>query len=185
MSAPTSLPARAPRPTAYVGAVRLLKSFTDTSIGLPSFADKAAKAPLNSLLITTTANAMQDTKGRNNDHATLSGCPQGGAASPVLSNVYLDRLDRFIERDILPAYNRGARRTPYRPYMRLWQQACRLERGGERKAGRMLRKQMKTMPSRDPADPGYRRRCARVAWPIAITRAIVCACSGCSSAAKR
>jgi group II intron reverse transcriptase/maturase len=90
-------------------------------------------------------------------HATLSGCPQGGIASPVLSNVYLDRLDRFIEQDILPAHNRGARRTPHRPYMRLWQQACRLEQRGEREAGRALRRQMKTMPSRDPADPGYRR----------------------------
>jgi group II intron reverse transcriptase/maturase len=90
-------------------------------------------------------------------HATLSGCPQGGIASPVLSNVYLDRLDRFIEQDILPAHNRGARRTPYRPYMRLWQQAWRLEQRGEQEAGRALRKQMKAMPSRDPADPGYRR----------------------------
>jgi group II intron reverse transcriptase/maturase len=90
-------------------------------------------------------------------HATLSGCPQGGIASPVLSNVYLDRLDRFIEQDILPAHNRGARRTPYRPYMRLWQQAWRLEQRGEQEAGRALRRQMKAMPSRDPADPGYRR----------------------------
>ena len=90
-------------------------------------------------------------------HATLSGCPQGGIASPVLSNIYLDRLDRFIEQDILPARNRGARRTPYRPYMRLWQQAWRLEQQGEGEAGRALRRQMKAMPSRDPADPGYRR----------------------------
>ena len=90
-------------------------------------------------------------------HATLSGCPQGGIASPVLSNIYLDRLDRFIEQDILPAHNRGKRRTPYRPYMRLWQQACRLEQRGELEAGRELRRQMKAMPSRDPDDPGYRR----------------------------
>jgi group II intron reverse transcriptase/maturase len=90
-------------------------------------------------------------------HATLSGCPQGGIASPVLSNIYLDRLDRFIEPDILPARNRGKRRIPYRPYMRLWQQACRLEQRGEQEAGRELRRQMKAMPSRDPDDPGYRR----------------------------
>ena len=56
-------------------------------------------------------------------HATLSGCPQGGVVSPVLSNIYLDRLDKFIEQTLLPAHNRGARRTPYRPYMRLWQRA--------------------------------------------------------------
>ena len=30
-------------------------------------------------------------------HATLSGAPQGGVASPVLSNIYLDRLDQFVE----------------------------------------------------------------------------------------
>src|SRR6266480_6075402 len=58
-------------------------------------------------------------------NATLSGCPQGGVVSPVLSNIYLDRLDQFIEQILLPAHNRGARRTPYRPYMRLWQRACR------------------------------------------------------------
>src|ERR1700751_42148 len=104
-------------------------------------------------------------------HAALSGCPQGGIASPVLSNIYLDRVDRFIEQDIRPAHNRGARRTPYRPYMRLWQRAWRLAQRGEREAGRMLRRQMKTMPSRDPADPGYRRlRYCRYAddWVLAF-----------------
>jgi len=29
-------------------------------------------------------------------NATLSGAPQGGVASPILSNIYLDRLDRFL-----------------------------------------------------------------------------------------
>ncbi|MGW3942490.1 HNH endonuclease [Streptomyces phaeochromogenes] len=53
--------------------------------------------------------------------------------------------------------NRGARRTPYRPYMLLWQRAFRLEERGDLEAGRTLRRQMKTMPSRDPDDPGYRR----------------------------
>jgi group II intron reverse transcriptase/maturase len=90
-------------------------------------------------------------------HPTLSGAPQGGVVSPILSSIYLDRLDKYIETTLLPAYNRGARRTPYRPYMRLWQRACRLEQRGELEAGRALRKQMKTMPSRDPNDPDYRR----------------------------
>jgi retron-type reverse transcriptase len=30
-------------------------------------------------------------------NATLSGAPQGGVASPILSNIYLDRLDQFVE----------------------------------------------------------------------------------------
>ena len=69
--------------------------------------------------------------------------------SPILSNIYLDRLDSFIERTLLPACNRGARRTPYLPYARLWQRAYGLKAKGEWEAVRKLRKQMKTMPSRD------------------------------------
>jgi group II intron reverse transcriptase/maturase len=105
-------------------------------------------------------------------HQTLSGCPQGGVVSPVLSNIYLDRLDQFIEQTLLPAHNRGARRTPYRPYVRLWQRAWRLEQRGDREAARVLREQMKTMPSRDPDDPGYRRlRYCRYAddWLLGFT----------------
>jgi group II intron reverse transcriptase/maturase len=105
-------------------------------------------------------------------HATLSGSPQGGVVSPVLSNIYLDRLDKFIEQTLLPAYNRGERRTPHRPYMRLWQRACRLEQQGDREAGLTLRTQMKTMPSRNPNDPAYRRlRYCRYAddWLLGFT----------------
>ena len=29
---------------------------------------------------------------------TLSGVPQGGIASPVLSNIYLHKLDIFVEK---------------------------------------------------------------------------------------
>src|SRR6266550_2679141 len=92
--------------------------------------------------------------------------------SPVLSNIYLDRLDTYIEQTLLSAHNRGARRTPYRPYMRLWQHAFRLEQQGEREAGHALRKQMQALPSRDPDDPGYRRlRYCRYAddWLLGFT----------------
>jgi len=105
-------------------------------------------------------------------HATLSGSPQGGICSPVLANVYLDRLDKHIEANLLPAYNRGRRRRPYRPYMLLWQRACRLEQKGDWEGGRRLRKQKQAMPSRDPNDPGYRRlRYCRYAddWLLGFT----------------
>lgn len=90
-------------------------------------------------------------------HETLSGAPQGGILSPLLSNIYLDRLDTYVETELLPAYNRGARRKPYRPYMRMYKAIARLEQQGEREQARALRRQLQRLPSRDPDDPGFRR----------------------------
>ncbi len=90
-------------------------------------------------------------------HATLSGAPQGGIASPLLANIYLDRLDNYIQTELLPAYNRGNQRTTYRPYMRMWRSIARLEREGQRKQAAKLRRELRRLPSRDPNDPEYRR----------------------------
>jgi retron-type reverse transcriptase len=40
-------------------------------------------------------------------NATLSGAPQGGTLSPVLSSIYLDRMDKFAETVLIPRYTRG------------------------------------------------------------------------------
>jgi group II intron reverse transcriptase/maturase len=88
---------------------------------------------------------------------TLSGVPQGGQVSPVLSNIYLNKLDEFVERDLIPRYTRGASRARNLGYMRIRARRDSARRRGDRAAARDLTRQMRTLPSIDPMDPGYRR----------------------------
>jgi group II intron reverse transcriptase/maturase len=90
-------------------------------------------------------------------HATLSGSPQGGIASPVLSNVYLDRLDQWIEQRLLPEHNLGRRRRPNPDYRTVEFAIARAKRHGDRAELRRLTLRRRQLPSQDPADPDYRR----------------------------
>ncbi|MFE3785991.1 reverse transcriptase domain-containing protein [Amycolatopsis sp. NPDC059090] len=90
-------------------------------------------------------------------NATLSGAPQGGVASPILSNIYLDRFDQFVEQSLLPEHNRGHRRRRDVAYKRVEFAIQRAKRRGDRETVRKLRLQRRSMPSQDPNDPDYRR----------------------------
>ena len=90
-------------------------------------------------------------------HETLSGCPQGGVVSPILSNIYLSKLDDFVERELIPQYTRGARRADNPAYRRVERSLGRARRRGDRAEARHLTRLMRTLPSTDPMDPGYRR----------------------------
>jgi hypothetical protein len=90
-------------------------------------------------------------------NVTLSGAPQGGIASPVLSNVYLDRFDQFVQQRLIPEYTRGEKRRSEPRYHRVEHRIAKATRHGDRDAVRALRRLRRTLPSRDPDDPDYRR----------------------------
>lgn len=88
---------------------------------------------------------------------TLSGCPQGGVISPILSNIYLDKLDQYVERVLIPKYTRGEKRAANPTYDSLRGKATWLKQKGKWKEARELRKQFQKLPSFDPTDDTYRR----------------------------
>jgi group II intron reverse transcriptase/maturase len=90
-------------------------------------------------------------------HETLSGCPQGGVVSPILSNIYLHKLDVYVETVLIPQYTRGKYRRHNPEYERTKNRMRRARARGDRNKARDLRRQLRRLPSGDPQDPGYRR----------------------------
>jgi len=88
---------------------------------------------------------------------TLSGVPQGGVASPILSNIYLHRLDTFVEKVLLPENNRGVRRVHNPAYQKVQRELAEARHRGDTATARSLRRKLRSLPTQDPCDPGYRR----------------------------
>jgi group II intron reverse transcriptase/maturase len=86
--------------------------------------------------------------------ATLSGTPQGGVVSPLLANIYLDKLDKYIEQELIPEYTKGKGRGRNREYANLLQQASRSK---DQEEAKRKRQEAQKLPSLDPNDPDFRR----------------------------
>lgn len=115
-----------------------------------SFQDNRFIRLLKGLL---TAGYLEDWK----FNKTYSGVPQGSIIGPILSNIVLDRLDKYVEEQLIPDYTRGKMREMNPDYHRLNWQALRLEKKNGGKRAHELRKQMQNMPSKNPNDSNFRR----------------------------
>ncbi len=88
---------------------------------------------------------------------TLSGSPQGGVVSPILSSIYLDRLDKYVENVLVPQHTRGKRRKDNLEYGRISSAELRARRRGQLELSQQLRKRLWVIPSKHQSDPDYRR----------------------------
>src|SRR3989442_1869848 len=70
-----------------------------------------------------------------------------------MSNIYLDRLDRFVETELIPKYTRGEGRADNPAYKQVTDRIVRARRRYDQAEVRRLRQQLRTLPRGVPRDP--------------------------------
>ena len=101
-------------------------------------------------------------------HNTYSGTPQGGIVSPILANIYLDKLDKYVK-EYIRHFDKGTKRRPGKESNDLANERKRTVRklkkvkDGTEKAALVARlkaieQERAAFPNGDEMDESYRRR---------------------------
>lgn len=97
-----------------------------------------------------------DVKGEKQN--SIAGTPQGGIVSPILANIYLHELDKFVE-DIKRELENGELKSPNPEYRALVRQKAKLAKQGQTKSDKFrgVLKEIKNLPSLNPRDENFVR----------------------------
>lgn len=90
-------------------------------------------------------------------YKTFSGTPQGGIISPLLSNLVLHGLDRYVEDELIPQFNQGKRRRYNLAYWRQRRMYQYHRKRGNHAKAKERKRRMQELPSGDQRDPNFRR----------------------------
>jgi len=88
---------------------------------------------------------------------TTSGTPQGGILSPLLANIYLHELDKFVKDTLTPQYTVGKYRKRSPDYTRVEYLLRKARDSRDLDAVKRLKREMLETTRVAPVDPNYRR----------------------------